>query len=111
MAASVIGSTVVVELKLYKYTPFGSYALNDDDSQPTIDIWDGGETQRVTAQNMTKSATGKYYYVLNSNTAWVVGHFRVKITATIDSNVEIYDVRDAIQFTEQSDAAEHRADW
>jgi len=75
------GEIITIEAELKKYTPFGSHALTDADSLPTITIKDKADDTVVDAASMVNSATGKYYYECVSATTWIKGEYEVTIIA------------------------------
>lgn len=84
------GEVITIEAELQEYTPFDSHALADADSLPTITVKDESNTEKVTAQSMTKSATGKYYYVVTTLTTWVVGNYQTTIVSIYNSITNTY---------------------
>lgn len=75
------GDTVLIEVEYKKQTPFGSLAYFDPTS-PTIDIVAPNGTIQVDDAVMTQSATGKYYYLCQTLTTWMGGHYRIDAPST-----------------------------
>jgi hypothetical protein len=88
--AYTIGQSVVIEVEIKEYTPYGSYAYADPASGATIAITNSSGTSIVSATALTKSAVGKYYYIWQT----VVGTHSVgSYTATIAVDDTTYDGR------------------
>lgn len=85
------GASLTIELTLSKYQPFGNFFEKDADSAPSITVLNPNGLTVVDAQTMTKSATGKYYYNVQTLETWTPGIYEVSITATLDGhdNTEI----------------------
>ena len=65
--------------------------LVDAASTPTVTITDPEGTAKVSAQNMTKSATGTYYYLYDITATDIFGTWTVRpsfVDATPDTEIE-----------------------
>ena len=78
------GSPLVVEVEVWAYTPFGTEVLTDPDTI-TVTVGQSNQTQKVIAQAMTKSVTGKYYYIFQTTSSWEVGVYNVQVDITSGS--------------------------
>lgn len=81
-----LGSAFYVEVEFKEYTPFGSSAYVDP-TAATITITDPDGTKKVDGVDFlpNKSATGKYYYLVETTTSWIVGDYKVTIESTKNS--------------------------
>ena len=75
------GSAPQIEATITEAIPFdGEDAI--DPTSVKITITDPAGSPKVTSQNMTKSATGQYYYVCQTLDTWAVGWYQAKIVTT-----------------------------
>ena len=75
------GSAIIDEVEIQKYTPYGS----EEDFDPQthkITVIDPEGTEKVAAQDLTKSTTGKYLYKIQTEATWITGVYKVKIIIT-----------------------------
>lgn len=86
------GSAVLTEIETKKYTAFGSYDYFDP-TTATITVTDIGNNAKVDKVALTKSATGKYYYITQTLENWAIGKYEIKIIASdnINNDVTIYE--------------------
>ena len=84
------GEVFIVEAELKEYTPFDDHAYANADSIPKITINDSKNNVRVDNQDMSNSATGKYYYTIESLTSWLVGNYDVIIVSIYNSKSNTY---------------------
>lgn len=75
------GSSILFEVEFQKQVPFGGLVYFDP-STATITVVDNTGTKVVDAQNLTKSTLGKYYYIAQSLTNWLVGIYYTSVTAS-----------------------------
>ena len=75
------GSAIVIEVEFKQHTPFGTDAYFDP-TDPKITITDPQSVAKVTDSALTKSSTGKWYYICQTTTSWDVGIYKSKVTAT-----------------------------
>jgi hypothetical protein len=75
------GSAILVEVEFKEPPPFGTYTYFDPTS-PLITVTDANKTEKVGGQSLTKSAVGKYYYVIQTQVGWIAGVYEVKVTAS-----------------------------
>lgn len=99
MISKEAGATITIEATFNQYTPFGSYAVADPSPLPTITVIDKNKVTRVSAQNMTKTATGQYYYYIQTAANWPVGVYFVRINATFGSYVDVEIDRSSFKLT------------
>ncbi len=99
MISKEAGATVTIEATFNQYTPFGEYAVADPNPLPTITAIDNNKITRVDAQDMVKSATGQYYYHIQTAANWPVGIYLVKINATFGSYVDVEIDRSSFKLT------------
>lgn len=66
------GSAIQVEVEFKQKVPFGVFTYFDP-TTPVITITNPLGTAVVTDQVLTKSAVGKYYYILQTGLAWEAG--------------------------------------
>jgi len=83
------GSTVMVEVTCTKRTPFGTTWDLFDPTTPLITIYDPVGTAVVSAAALTKSTTGKFYYVCQTLTTWMQGVYSSKVTGSDGSYHEV----------------------
>lgn len=84
------GKAIVFEVKFWKKTPHGDYALFDPSGTPKIYISQDQESWG-SGYELTKSAVGKYYYIWQTATdteaeAW---HAKAECTDGTYDDVEI----------------------
>lgn len=84
-----LGSPVLTEVTFKKQTPHGTLALYDPNNYPTITVKDTDGTVKVSAQNLTKSSTGKWYYITQTAVNWMAGEYEVSITSTDGTNTDV----------------------
>ena len=75
------GDTVLIEVEFKKQTPFGSLSYFDP-TAPTIDITAPNGTTQVTAAVLVKTDVGKWYYLCQTLTSWMGGHYNIKSPST-----------------------------
>jgi hypothetical protein len=75
-----LGSAVLIEVEFKTNTPFSTEDYYDPASA-TITVYDEGENVKVDGAALVKSATGKYYYVIQTLITWEPGLYKVKIDA------------------------------
>lgn len=75
------GSPVLIESQSKKKVPFGTTELFDPITIK-ITITDPAGTVKVTAANMTKQETGKYYYICQTATNWAAGNYTASVAST-----------------------------
>jgi len=80
------GSSFYILVEFKEYIPFEDSDYVDP-SAATITITDPDDTDVVDGANIlpNKSATGKYYYLVESLTTWITGDYKVTIESTEDS--------------------------
>jgi len=83
------GSVVMIEAEIKNYTPFGSLAYANPDTGPTITVTDPSGKVVVDGASMTNHDTGKYYYNVQTQTAWLKGKYTVEVSATFSSLTDI----------------------
>lgn len=101
--------TYKVEVKSYD----SDGALVDAASTPTVTITDPDGIAQVSAQNMTKSATGTYYYLYDIPTSAIFGSWTIRpafIDSTPDTEIETetFYVVDRVYTTPSKVAAQLR---
>ena len=84
------GEVIVAEAQLKEYTPFDTHALADPDSTPTITVTDNVGTVKVDAKDLTKSITGKYYYLIETASSWNPGNYVVQIVSVYNSKTNTH---------------------
>lgn len=84
-----LGSAVLIEAEFKKATAFGDDAYYDPSPAPKVTVTDPEGTEVIAAQDMTQSATGKYYYTVQSTTSWEAGYYDVKVTAGDGTNSDV----------------------
>lgn len=75
------GSPILIEVEFKRRTPFGTLDYFDP-TTPKITVTDQYGTVRVNAADLTKSATGKWYYICQTGATWSVGPYRSTVTGT-----------------------------
>lgn len=87
------GTAVLIEVEFQRQTPFGSLAYFDPTS-PLITVLQPGGAEIVTDAALTKSDTGKYYYVLQTAETWTSGTYGTEVTG-VDGSYTARDVNTA----------------
>lgn len=75
------GSAVLVDVELKKAVPFGA-ADYFDPLTASITIYDPAGTVKINNQPLVESTVGKWYYICQTATNWVVGQYSAVVTAT-----------------------------
>lgn len=75
------GSTLVIPVEFKKQAPFGTADYFAPSPAPTITVTDPAGTKKVDAADMTKSTTGKWYYIAQTAVDWVAGVYEIKIAS------------------------------
>ncbi len=83
------GSSILTQVAFKRQTPWGTLDFYDPDNFPTITVTDPEGTAKVSAQNLTKSAVGKWYYVTQTAINWMLGEYEVKIISTDGANTDV----------------------
>lgn len=84
LSSWLIGTSVPCRIELFVN---GSHV--NSETTPTITIYDGAGTAKVTAQDMTPEATGRYVYYADS-TDWIVGKCFWKATYRLSSQDRLH---------------------
>jgi hypothetical protein len=94
------GTTVLIELEYKKRQPFGTAAYFDPSTTPTVTVQDPHGTTVADAQDATQSATGKWYYLLQTEVAWQPGDYTITADPTDGTYIgmEVTDPEDAKGF-------------
>ena len=82
------GSAVVIEVEFKQHIPFGADAYFDP-TVPKVTVTDPTGVEKVAAADLTKSTTGKWYYICQTATGWSAGIYQAKVTATSGSYTDI----------------------
>ena len=82
------GSAVLVEVEFKKQTPFSS-ATYFDPATAKVTITDPNGINKVTDADLSKSDTGKWYYICQTVTDWVKGIYGLTATATDGINSDV----------------------
>ena len=82
------GSPILIESQSKRKIPFGTTELFDPITIK-ITVTDSAGTVKVNAVDMTKSVTGKYYYICQTATNWVAGYYTVLIAATYSDYTDV----------------------
>lgn len=83
------GSPVLTEVTFKKQTAFGTLALYDPNNYPTFTVTDQNREVKVSAQDLTKSSTGKWYYITQTAVNWAIGEYETKVSSTDGTNSDI----------------------
>lgn len=83
------GSPVLVEAEFKKHDPFNSTLVYFDPTTATITITSPDGTKVADTQNLTKSATGKWYYIHQTTINSLKGAYNVSVTATLNANSDV----------------------
>lgn len=75
------GSAVLLEVEFKRTTPFGTEDYFDP-TTPKITVTDPAGTVKTNAADLLRQATGKWYYICQTETTWAVGIYGVKITSS-----------------------------
>lgn len=78
------GTAITIEIQFKALTPHSGYALSDV-TTPRITVWAPDESKIVDNQSLTNSATGKYYYNIQTTKAFLTGQYRAEISGIIGS--------------------------
>jgi hypothetical protein len=90
-----LGSALLIPVKFKVKTPFGSADGESsseayyDPTSYTITVYDEGGTIKVDGVALTKSATGKYYYIVQTTTDWDAGIYKVTVESGNGSNDDV----------------------
>ena len=76
-----IGSPITVEVQFYRREPYGTPTLFDP-TTATISVYKSGQSKDVTDEDLIKSETGKYYYVIQTTTSWATGNYSIWVQAS-----------------------------
>lgn len=90
------GSPVLIEIEFKKYVPFDDPAYYDPNTK-TVTVTDPDGTAVVDGGALTKSATGKYYHILQTTTGFVAGNYQV--TANSSDGTYSDATSEAVGFT------------
>lgn len=84
------GSAFYIEIEFKEYTPFGSSAYVNP-SAATITIEDPDGIKKVDGVDFlpNQSSIGKYYYLVETTTDWIVGDYKVTINSTESSKNDV----------------------
>ena len=82
------GSAVTIEVEFKKYTAFGEYAYFDPSSHK-ITVTDTNGNVKIDAVDLVKEETGKYYYIVQTETDWITGKYETKISSSDPTNTDI----------------------
>jgi hypothetical protein len=94
------GSALVLEAEFKKTTPFvATPAYFDPSPLPKITVTDPQGVAKVSAVDMTKSTTGKYYYICQTATTWAAGKYATTVTSVDGSNSDVGIDADAFELT------------
>ena len=92
------GSTVTIEIEFKKRTPFGTTWDYFDPTSPKVTVYNPGGEAVATDAVPTKSAVGKYYYIVQTLVAWMPGKYSTKVTGTdgayseVDASPEVFEL-------------------
>lgn len=84
------GNPIVFEATVNEYTPFGSLALSDPAVSIKITVTDPNGQTIINAQSMTKSTTGKYYYIYQTTSSSPIGLYAGNVAIDDDAYDGIY---------------------
>ena len=79
------GSTVRLKVNIYD----ASGALYDPDTSVKVSVTDPDGTEKLTATDMTKESTGKYYYDWQTASDYTIGAYKQKVTSVDGSKTSI----------------------
>ncbi len=83
------GSAILLEVEYKKQTPYGTLDYFDPSPVPKISVIDPLGQEVVTPANLVQSTTGRYYYVIQSSTAWEAGTYSCKTTGGDGTNSDV----------------------
>jgi len=75
------GAAILIEVEFKQAIPFSDDVFYDPDTYK-ISVWDKNETLKINQQDLFKSDTGKFYYVIQTEETWTKGFYKVKISAS-----------------------------
>ncbi len=92
------GSAILIEISIKQQAPFGALSYVDP-STITATVTDPVGAVVVNAVTPTRSATGKYYLVCQTETDWQPGYYQVDVAGTVGSynDVTIQEIAFQIQ--------------
>lgn len=75
------GEAIILEVEFEKKIPFKGFVLNDPAS-PTVTVTDPNNAVVVNAAPLVRDSTGKWSYVVFTQTSWVVGDYSATIASS-----------------------------
>ena len=76
------GSAVLLQVEFKKQAPFGALTLFDPTGSPTVTVTDSAGDDKVDAQNLIKQNVGQWYFIVQTDVAWLAGIYKAKVNAT-----------------------------
>lgn len=96
------GNPIVFEATIKEYVPFGSLALSDP-STVKITLTDSNGTILANSASMTKSVTGKYYYIYQTTTSSALGIYTGSVVIDGGTYDGVYTTNYMVQVVQSND--------
>lgn len=89
MSAFDKGSPVLIEVEFQRQTAFSSTLTYFDPTGATLSVTDQLGAVMTSTTNMTKSSTGKYYFICQTATTWAGGPYHTTVQCTDGTNSDV----------------------
>jgi hypothetical protein len=99
------GNSVLIEITIDKNQPFEEGKLDDPENGVTITIINQKGSIIVNNQPMLSLNTGKYYYILQTTSAFVLGRYECTITISGDFYDALYTTKKMFYLTSNNDGS------
>lgn len=78
------GTAILIEVEHWTKVPHNPRLLSDPDVL-TITVADPVDVIKVNGITMVREATGKWSYIIQTETTWTIGNYKVTINSTVGS--------------------------